>query len=189
MKNRFRLFFFLLSLIILFGCSLTDAKTTQAPITPLQIATSEPTTLPEVVPSQSLPDQADRWMLYEDALASRLLRVPNVRGAGLCEWEILGQSGQEVYIWAMCQVADDPNGSATSAPVVIRIDQDTTIESVELPRDGSEWGDDVRAMFPEDLWSVIFFEKADIDGMWAHIQLRHTNPEPPLIALEGLKLP
>lgn len=128
-------------------------------------------------------------MLYEDALAARLLSIPISRGDGYCEWQILEQEGLEVFVWAICQLAGDPSGTATSAPVVITLSGDGLITGVEMPRDGSLWGDDVRAMFPEDLWSAIFFETADIDGMWAHIQSRHVNPEPPLIALSGILLP
>lgn len=128
-------------------------------------------------------------MHYEDALASRLLSLPNVRGAGYCEWEILGQEGQEVYLWAICQVAGEPDGSATSAPVVVTLSSDGMIAGVEMPGDGSLYGEDIRAMFPKKLHNTIFDQDLDVAGMWAHIQLRHANPEPPLIVLEKFPLP
>ena len=207
MKNKFHYFFFSLTLSILLGCSLTGIKTTQEPTGSLPLttlkpgtkATQEPTEIlpPAIVKpdlnteeaTETQPENVDRWMLYEDALASRLLMIPNVRGTGLCEWEILGQDRREVYLWVMCQVADDPQGSATSAPVVVTLDDSGGIAQVDMPRDGSLYGEDILAMFPEDLWSVIFFETADIDGMWSHIQQRHNHPEPPLIVQQNIELP
>jgi len=39
------------------------------------------------------------------------------------------------------------------------------------------------------LQNTIFDQDVDVEGMWAHIQSRHANPEPPLIALSGTPLP
>ena len=195
MKIKPGMIYFVVSAIILLGCTLTQVqiptKTQSQAQEPVIIPSTEIQTLSTATPelTEVVEEPTDRWMLYEDALAARLLSIPMTRGAGYCEWEILGQEGEEVYLWAICQVAGDPEGSATSAPVVVTLSSDGMIAGVEMPRDGSLWGEDARAMFPEDLWSAIFFETTDIDGMWAHIQSRHANPEPPLITLSGIPLP
>ena len=189
MKNRLQFFFILLSLLFVLGCSLTGAKTTEKTVSPQKIDTLGPTTPPQEPLPQSTPDKEDRWMLYEEALAARLLSIPMTRGAGYSEWEILGQDGQEVYLWAICQVAGDPEGSATSAPVVVTLANFGGITRVDMPRDGTLYGEDIRSMFPSKLQNLIFDQDVDVEGMWAHIQSRHTNPEPPLIVLENFPLP
>lgn len=184
MKIKPRLISFVMSTIIMIGCTLTQAAIDETVTVPTNEDLRFTPQLTEVVEKPK-----DRWMLYEDALAARLLSIPLERGAGYCEWEILGQEGQEVYLWAICQVADDPDGAATSAPVVVRISSDGKIAGVEMPRDGSLYGEDIRAMFPKKLHNTIFDQDVDVEGMWAHIQSRHANFEPPLIESSDVPLP
>jgi hypothetical protein len=174
----------LLTALIMLGCTLSRATIEEKVALPTNEATRF---TPQFTESAENPE--DRWMLYEDALAARLLSIPLERGAGYCEWEILGQEGQEVYLWAICQVADDPDGAATSAPVVVTLANYGGIERVDMPRDGTLYGEDIRAMFPKELQNIIFDQNVDVEGMWAHIQSRHANPEPPLIVLSGMPLP
>lgn len=191
MKSNLKIFIISVSALVILACALFQVTPTPPPPIPSTaiLPPTAPLATPFPTPISSDPASNERWMLYEDALAARLLSIPISRGDGYCEWQILEQEGLEVFVWAICQLAGDPSGTTTSAPVVITLSGDGLITGVEMPRDGSLWGDDVRAMFPEDLWSAIFFETADIDGMWAHIQSRHVNPEPPLIALSGILLP
>lgn len=195
MKIKPRLISFSMSAVVMLGCMLTQVQTSSKPQSQVQ----EPVIIPptEVKPlatatpefTEVVEKPKDRWMLYEDALAARLLSIPMTRGAGYCEWEILGQEGQEVYLWAICQVAGNPNGSATSAPVVVTLANYGGIEWVDMPRDGTLYGEDIRAMFPKKLHNNIFDQDVDVEGMWTHIQSRHANPEPPLIVLEKFLLP
>ncbi len=126
-------------------------------------------------------------MEYEKALAIRLL--PGSKG--LCEWEILGESKEEVYVWAMCQVVFSSDGAATSAPAVVYLDTEGNIKKVRIPRSGTKHAPDIRKLFPSELHESILSHSQFIDTekMWLHIQLRHNNPEPPLIAISGIKLP
>ena len=71
-------------------------------------------------------------MEYENALAVKFLHGSQ----GYCEWEILGQSQQEIYLWAICQTRFSSEGAAMSAPAVIYLDADGDIEKVEVPKDG-----------------------------------------------------
>jgi hypothetical protein len=128
----------------------------------------------------------ERWVEYQNALSSVFLPLT----PGLCEWDILGQAGKEVYVWAICQVADSDKGTAMSAPAVIYLAEDKSIEKVEVPRDGSLYSIDIRQMFPQELQGKILSQSIDnLQEMWAHIQSRHNAPEPPLIVTSGVSLP
>ena len=191
MKIKPRLICSTMSVIIMSGCTISQIPTQTPTQEPVIIAPTKvkPMTTATPLYTQVVEIPKERWMLYEDALAARLLSIPVERGAGYCEWEILGQDGQEVYLWAICQVAGDPEGTATSAPVVVTLANFWGFTRVDMPRDGTLYGEDIRTMFPADLQNIIFNQDVDVDSMWAHIQSRHANPEPPLIELAGSPLP
>jgi hypothetical protein len=62
-------------------------------------------TIPIAPSNTSMP----RRFIYEKALSQSIGNTGN----GLCEWEILGNSGNEVYVWALCKVRE-PVGTAGS---------------------------------------------------------------------------
>ena len=74
---------------------------------PVAITPSPLPTLPTI--SVLTPDavQVERWKEYQTELEKLVLaqhssqKIPFDETA-LCEWDILGRSGQEVYVWAMC---------------------------------------------------------------------------------------
>ncbi len=76
-----------------------------------------------------------------------------------------------------------------SAPAVIDLKEDDSIENVEVPGDGTQYGTDIRKMFPKAIQERIFSGSIDVSGMWSHLQLRHENPGPPLIVNSGVPLP
>ncbi|MBS3751671.1 MAG: hypothetical protein KGY39_09235 [Anaerolineales bacterium] len=121
------------------------------------------------------------WKRVQCALASAFLSPPGQKSRGICEWQNLGKSDAELYLWAMCQAAGEPEGPAVSAPAVIRLDQSGRIVGVDIPRDGELYGPDVRELFPSAIQEVIFNHNVDTDAMWAHIQKRHKTPQPPLV--------
>jgi hypothetical protein len=134
------------------------------------------------------PDQLARWSEYEHALARKFLSYLPPEEV-LCEWEILGQSGQEVYVWAFC-LGLPPAGKGkeyapgASIPAVIHLKSDGSVQSVELPRDaGLSYAEGIRKIFPKDVQEKIFGRLVNIAGMVAHAQLRRETPEPPLIIL------
>jgi hypothetical protein len=130
----------------------------------------------------------ERWKEYENALAAAFLPIISIIGKVLCEWEILGQAGSEVYAWAMCQ-DDYSNGQGMSAPAVIHLMKDGRIEKVEVPADGPQYGVDISRMFPLTMQKIIFAAD-NIGSDWRpHLQLRFKNPGPPLIAERGIPLP
>jgi len=129
----------------------------------------------------------ERWVEYQNSLAAVFL--PST--PGLCEWELLGQSEREVYVWAICQEADSSNGAAMSAPAVIHLSEGNgSIGKVEVPRDGSQYSVDIQKMFPQNLREKILSHSIDsLQAMWGHIQTRRNVPEPPLIVKSGISLP
>ena len=105
----------------------------------------------------------------ESALATRFLNDPT----GLCEWEVWGEAEQEIYLWAICQSAE---GAGCSAPAVVRVAQDESgvwrVREVETPRDGTLYGEDVRALFPPDVQRRILAHDFDAKAAWARIEAR-----------------
>jgi hypothetical protein len=135
-----------------------------------------------------------RWQLYQRALADVLLgppgrTVPDLsQDRGLCEWVILGQQGNDVYVWAVCQVEASSSGAATSAPAVIRLAGDGGLSEVVMPEEG--WGN-IDALFPEGLLDGIYDSAtAGLPDAMRHIDLRRGDPSiPPQIVLDGVQLP
>ena len=88
--------------------------------------------------------------MYEDALLKATVRNED----GLCEWEIMGVSNKQVYVWALCKVRG-PVGTAMSVPAVIYLEENGVIEKVVIPRDG-HYGEDIIALFPPEIQNKIF---------------------------------
>jgi len=105
----------------------------------------------------------------ESALATRFVDDPT----GLCEWEVWGEAGQEIYLWAICQSAE---GAGCSVPAVVCVAQDESgvwrVREVEMPRDGTLYGEDVRALFPLDVQARILAHDFDAVAAWARIEAR-----------------
>jgi len=127
----------------------------------------------------------ERWMEYEHALAMKLLGTTEA----ICEWEVLGQTARDVYVWAVCQINSLAIGTATSVPAVLSLENGGRIEGVQIPGDGTRYEIDIRQLFPPDLQEEILSTEVDTEAMWDHLQWRHKNPGPPLIVLSGGTLP
>jgi hypothetical protein len=125
-----------------------------------------------------------RWMVYQQALSKAIVNTHD----GLCEWEILGTSGNEVYVWALCKVRE-LIGSAGSVPAVIKLGENGEIEKVTIPRDGNFYPKDVQALFPAEIQEKVFH--SDFNGSEAekHIDERLKSNGPPLIVISGTLLP
>jgi len=124
----------------------------------------------------------ERWQEYEDALAQSIL--PMFDYLVFCEWDILGHSGQEVYVWATCRAP----GGDDSRPAVIHLGADGSVHNVEIPERGSP--SDIDKMFPKEAQMKFSFYIGNsiFDGrlreMYNHLIYRETHPEePPLIVL------
>lgn len=124
-----------------------------------------------------------QWTEYDSALAQKFL-PDGIQG--VCEWEILGQVVQDVFVWAVCQGNSLSSESmGMSAPAVIHLAANGQIQAVAVPRAGTLYRQDVTSLFPIELHERIFNHTLSPE-MEKHLQMRITHPEtPPLIALTG----
>lgn len=137
--------------------------------------------------------QVERWKEYEDALAQSILPMFPLESI-LCEWDILGQSSQEVYVWADCAV---PGKGDDGLPAVIHLNADNSVQNAEVPGRGSGWSADVQRMFPADVrekfgldFANYIFYRPRKQEMLQHLVYRATHPEePPLIVLSATPTP
>lgn len=106
-------------------------------------------------PEWTLPDREDPVVqAEEDRLADVVERsgvVWDTFGQMTCEVRLLGADGDASFVWAMCGVGLSEGGrSALSLP--LRIEGEDVTEA----RDGSEFDDSVREMFPPGLAELVF---------------------------------
>jgi hypothetical protein len=137
-------------------------------------------------------DQLARWQEYERALAkSHLSFLPPEEV--LCEWEILEQSEQKVYVWAVCSgtfpVGNTGYRPKSSIPSVIHLGLDGAVQSAEIPGSGTAYARDIRNMFPAIAQERIFSRLIDFRRLSEHLETRLNNPEPPLIVLDTTQVP
>jgi hypothetical protein len=128
------------------------------------------------------PVATPRWVIYEKALANALL--PGSLNA-LCEWEIWGVSGSQVYVWAQCQEGQ----SARSIPAVIYLGANGQIEKIIKPGYGVDYAKDIKTLFPPYIQARIFEFQFDGQAAEDHISSRVINHFPPLIAQQNTPLP
>ncbi len=137
-------------------------------------------------------DQLDRWQEYERALAkSHLSFLPPEEV--LCEWEILDQSEQELYVWAVCSgtfpVGNTGYRPMSSIPSVIHLGLNGAVQSAEIPGSGTAYARDIRTMFPESAQERIFSRLINFRRLSEHLAIRLDNPEPPLVVLDTTQVP
>jgi len=156
-------------------------------ITPSPLPT-EPT-IPILTPDAI---QVERWKEYEDELAKLVLsdsgiEFPLYRDA-LCEWDILGRAGDEVYVWAQCFVP----GTGGRGPALIYVETDGSIRHVRYAFPSSSRDVTIRKLFPADVQAKIYlyFSSEKSQEMGRHLIYRLTHPEePPLIILSATPIP
>ena len=158
--------------------------------TPIPIQTQ---TIRPAIAADSI--QVGRWQEYEDALAKSLFPLSFIDYEFLCEWEILGRSNQEIYVWTVCMtIASDASTGRPSLhstmPVVIHIQADGSVESVEIPGGGTHYAADIRRMFPADAAEKYFDGLIHFQELTDHLHWRREHPEePPLIVLHANPTP
>ena len=119
--------------IVQTGIALT--QTAMPTHTPTFTPTATPTALPTFSPVPTLvrpiftPDaiQLERWQEYQTKLAEAL----NTPIGSICEWDILGRSGQEVYVWAYCI---HENYAYDHKPAAIYLNADGSIQQIKAAR-------------------------------------------------------
>jgi hypothetical protein len=206
MKRRFFLAIISVFLIALAACSdhLSPTRTADPTISVTPSPSSEPTAIPATVtpvpetasplpPSPAIPiitpnpAQLERWKEYQSALAKKMMS-PLPPEEVLCEWEILGQSGQELYIWVTCEgpIRGNLQHSGGDTPAVIRLAADGTVQGVKLPGISSPWVTDMHKMFPLDVQEKYYRRLINFKELTDHLHWRLEHPdEPPLIVLSA----
>jgi hypothetical protein len=175
--------------IVQTGVALTQMALPTATLPlPTFTSTALPTPIPALPPPPILtPDtiQVERWKEYETALAKSIFSSlpPEVV---LCEWEILGRSEQEVYVWVVCQ----NQHSTGSLPAVIYLDTNGSIQSVATTENTpGGYGENIRKLFPPNIQEIIFDNLINDGRLISHLASRRENSDPPLIVLEATTLP
>jgi hypothetical protein len=173
-----------------------SAQPTFTPPAPTPTATSIPILIfasfipptQPALPAAITPDpiQVERWKEYEVALARALFRSSFIPDQFLCEWEILGRSESEVYVWTVCMsifpVANDRPLDSTM-PVVIDISADGSIQTVEIPGGGTNYASDIREMFPTYAQEKYFDSLIQFQELTDQLNWRRKHPqEPPLLS-------
>lgn len=138
-----------------------------------------------------MPDafQVRQWDAYEDAIATASFSSYLSPEEVVCEWIIMGQTAQEVYVWANCASVYSAGPSQSSLPTVIHIGVDGSIQNAERPTSGgADYASDIRRMFPPDVQEMIFSRSLFSQGYWEQmmdrLRWRRGHPdEPPWIIL------
>ena len=103
----------------------------------------------------------------EDYLVTNI-GISGFGGEVFCAYEPLNaEQGAEgkIYLWALCleyylEQGSLIPGSGVSSPVALRIQEKNGHYEVIghlVPRDGTYYGPDVRAVFPQSAWSQIYY--------------------------------
>jgi hypothetical protein len=161
--------------------SLPTGTPTFVTVTPSPLPTQPPVILitPDAI-------QVERWQEYQTELAKSVLPY-DPSPIVLCEWAILGQSNQEVYLWAVCEGV-----ARTSAPVIIYLNIDGTIQQVKAVGYDATRNTQIQQLFPLDVQEKIFSELiSNLDEqLTRHLSQRSGYPESlPLIILEATPMP
>ena len=168
----------------------TVVSSTPVPTTTFLPVTGTPSPLPtEPVFPVITPDpiQMERWNEYEEALAKAFFKDYFKPEEVACEWIILGQAVQEVYVWAYCSGIYSAGPSSGSIPAVIHLGADGSVQSAEIPGSGTAYGEDIRRMFPPDVQERILDHLIPFHELDDRLRWRRGHPEePPLIILNSL---
>jgi hypothetical protein len=148
---------------------------------PLIVLNSLPTQPTQPVIPWITPDsiQMERWKEYQTVLAKDFLSyLPSEQV--ICEWELLGRTGNEIYVWAIC--AEARGVGSVEGLAVIYIDEAGSVynavtEGIGLPSH-------VQRMFPLDVQKRYFGGLIHFQELVDHLRWRQRHQEePPLIVL------
>jgi len=139
----------------------------------------------------------ERWEEYQTELAKVLLYGygPDAYKDALCEWDILGRSGQEVYVFAICVTTPPFEEGGSRQPAVIYLEADESIQNVRVPGYKGPYYD--LKLFPVDVQEKLelyYFTVCVYCGrpeeLRIHLLYRQTHSdEPPLNVLSATPIP
>ncbi len=127
----------------------TTTTTTLVPATATPTKAAIPTEQIVVFLLTPNPGQVANWQQYQTEMAAHILGdgktlYPHPETA-LCEWDILDKAYLDFYLWVICQSVD----ANDAQPVVLHLNQDGSIKSVETPSHNSEWQLEMNKLFPQ----------------------------------------
>ena len=88
-----------------------------------------------------------------------------------CEFEIWGREDNVLFVWALCEAR---SGATTSAPAVVGIKSDKAIQ-IKIPRDGTNYAQDVKTLFPEAVQRRIMRQEFDVKAALERIAKRKAS--------------
>jgi hypothetical protein len=88
-----------------------------------------------------------------------------------CEFEVWGREGNSLFVWALCEAR---SGTTVSAPAAVSVKADKAIK-VKLPRDGSNYAQDLKSLFPEAVQQRIIKQEFDVKAALERIAKRKAN--------------
>lgn len=174
-----------------------DYRKVRAEVPPMVILSTGITVMP---PQMSIPIltpnaiQVEKWKEYQAELAKVILarhRSNDGNSAdpyqdALCEWEILGRSNRNIYVWALCAM----DGDNRHAPAVIHLEADESIQTIESPSNDFKWEIEIKTMVTADVREQYILYAVDprfperMQEMLDHIFYRIEHPEElPLVVL------
>jgi hypothetical protein len=130
----------------------------------------------------------ERWQEYQTALAEKFSYLPPEKV--ICEWEILGQSDQEVYVWTVCgEIRSYRVGLEGLA--IVYIGADGSVYKAETAGiGGSGFPSEIQQMFPVDVQERYFGGIVHFQELVDHLRWRLSRPEePPLIVRNATLTP
>jgi hypothetical protein len=159
---------------------------------PPEFVTVPATVMPIQPPPPILtPDaiQVERWQEYQTELAKvLLLHSAGSRQHALCEWDILGRTDQEVYVWAYCAGQGGQGGNSEFAVIYLALDgsiQEVSTVSQDV-KESDLFPEDVRAKFELYRTSSFYGRARDLVD---HRRHRDTHPEePPVVVFSAMPL-
>jgi len=194
-----RVFYVGLILICLSGCVQATPETTiPSPSIVPSLVTPEPTpsimqagTTVTPIPTQ-LAGILKNWRGYEIALAQSM--IPSFpTDQVICEWEVLGESVNELYVWAACMTTvpypqtDDAYPSINTA-AVIHLSDDGEALAIERPSGGMNYANEIREMFPVEAQEKFFSNSIEYKRLKDHLLFRKDNSfTPPLYAIDAAR--
>ena len=120
----------------------------------------------------------DKWMIYQRSLGLEIAGSPD----SICEWIILGQNDQEVYMWAACRLDNLDVCQVRMSYATVFLDSTGGIEKVESNKDFQ----DIATYLPYEIRPIT---GSDVDGFMARTCMRHETPGYPYIVQLGTLLP
>ena len=102
-------------------------------------------------PGVELPDRADPTIQREEARLAAVIgaETTTILGApGTCSVRLLRQDATASFVWAECATGP-PTNTGISAPMRVIGSQ------VTVPRDGTQYTQDIHTLFPDDLAAII----------------------------------